>query len=252
MMQRRGCVTLDRMDPKVGTEEADTTVGGKGGLRARGRAKSRGGRPSRAQAQELREQILQAATELFLSEGYGSTSIEAVAARAGVSKRTFYHRFHDKADLFAAIVHRIIEQIRPPPGVPLLEGATLHQILRRLAGLLLRAALSPQAIALQRLVTAESARFPNLGRAVYEEGWANEATTLIGNLLERELPEGGLNAEQRIFAAQQFLQMVVTVPQRRIIGLGAPMTRAELEAWADAAVALFLDGCRGFARASRR
>lgn len=252
MMQRRGCVTLDRMEPKPGMEAADTTVGDNGGHASSGLAKGRGGRPSRAQSQELRELILQSATELFLSEGYGSTSIEAVAARAGVSKRTLYHRFQDKADLFAAVVHRIIQQIRPPPGVPLLEGATLYQILRRLAGLLLRAALSPQAIALQRLVTAESARFPNLGRAVYEEGWAHEAATLIGNLLERELPEGKLSAEQRLFAAEQFLQMVVTVPQRRTIGLGTPMTRAELEAWADAAVALFLDGARGFARASRR
>ena len=240
------------MEPKSATEAPATTVGGKGTPRPRTRKKSRGGRPSRAQALELREQILQAATELFLSEGYGSTSIEAVAGRAGISKRTFYHRFDDKADLFAAVVHRIIEQIRPPPGVPLLEGMTLHQILRRLAGLLLRAALSSQAIALQRLVTAESARFPNLVRAVYEEGWAREATTLIANLLARELHDVQFTAEQRTFAAEQFLQMVVTVPQRRIVGLGAPMTRGELATWADAAVALFLDGCRGFSRASRR
>jgi AcrR family transcriptional regulator len=74
------------------------------------------------------------ATALFLSEGYGSTSIDAVARRAGISKRTFYHRFEDKAALFAAVVHRIIQQIRPPPEVPLLEGATLHEVLRRLAG----------------------------------------------------------------------------------------------------------------------
>jgi TetR/AcrR family transcriptional regulator, mexJK operon transcriptional repressor len=48
---------------------------------------SRGGRPSHAQALQLRERILDVATELFLTEGYGTTSIEAVAERAGVSKR---------------------------------------------------------------------------------------------------------------------------------------------------------------------
>jgi TetR/AcrR family transcriptional regulator, mexJK operon transcriptional repressor len=236
------------MEPKSGTEPPVSIGGGSDAHRSRAQQKNRGGRPSRAQALELREQILRAATELFLSEGYGSTSIEAVAARAGISKRTFYHRFADKAALFAAVVHRIVEEIRPPAGVPLLEGTTLHHILRRLAGLLLRAALSPQAIALQRLVTAESARFPNLVRAVYEEGWARDATTLIANLLARELHDERLSAEQRTFAAEQFLQMVVTVPQRRIIGLGAPMTSSELDAWADAAVALFLEGCRGLAR----
>jgi TetR/AcrR family transcriptional regulator, mexJK operon transcriptional repressor len=210
--------------------------------------KRRGGRPSREQALELRDRILQVATGLFLTEGYGTTSIEAVAKRAGVSKRTFYHRFHDKAELFAAVVHRIIEQVRPPPEIPLLEGATLHSILRRLAGLLLRAALSPQAVALQRLVTAESLRFPNLVRAVHDEGWAQQATTLIADLLARELPEARLTPELQTFAATQFLQMVATAPQRRILGLGLPMSRSQLDAWADNAVSLFLDGCRGLSR----
>ncbi len=199
----------------------------------------------------MRERILEVATQLFLAEGYGSTSIEAVAGRAGVSKRTFYHRFEDKAALFAAVVHRIIEQIRPPPDVPLLEGPSLHHILRRLAGLILRAALSPQAIALHRLVTAESMRFPNLTRAVYDEGWANEATKLIGDLLARELHDVRLSAQMRAFAAMQFLQLVVTLPQRRTMGLGLPMTPKELEGWADNAVRLFLNGCRGLGRASR-
>jgi TetR/AcrR family transcriptional regulator, mexJK operon transcriptional repressor len=123
----------------------------------------------------------------------------------------------------------------------------LHAILRRLAGLALRAALAPQAVALHRLVTAESLRFPNLARAVYEQGWA-EATALIGDLLARELPSARLTPEMRRFAAIQFLHLVVTVPQRRILGLGAPMTPKELEAWADNAIRLFLTGCHGLSR----
>jgi len=211
-----------------------------------------GGRPTRAAALELRDRILEVAAELFLREGYGSTSIEAVAARAGISKRTFYHRFEDKAALFAAVVHRIIEQIRPAPEVPLLEGATLQDILSRLAGLILRAALSPQAIALHRLVTAESVRFPNLVRAVYEEGWAQESTALIGDLLMRELPDPRLSVAQRSFLAAQFLHMVVAVPQRRIMGLGAPMAQHELDSWAAHTVNLFLNGCRGLSAAPTR
>jgi len=210
----------------------------------RSRKAHRGGRPSRAEALELRERILEVATELFLTEGYGVTSIEAVAERAGVSKRTFYHRFDDKAALFVAVVHRIIEQIRPPPGVPLIEGGTLRDILRRLARFILRAALAPQAIALHRLITAESLRFPNLTRAIYDEGWT-QATKLIGDLLGRELRNKHLNAQLRSFAAVQFVHMVVTLPQRRLLGLGVSMTPPELEVWADNVVDLFLNGCRG-------
>src|SRR5262249_55470481 len=53
----------------------------------------RGGRPSRAAAALLGEHILDVATELFFAQGYGATSIEAVAEQARISKRTFYHRF---------------------------------------------------------------------------------------------------------------------------------------------------------------
>lgn len=209
---------------------------------------SRGGRPSRAEALRLRERILEAATALFLEQGYGSTTIEAVAQRAGVSKRTLYDRFDDKAQLFAAVVHHIIARIRPPPEVPLLIGATLSQVLRRLAALMLRAALAPQALALHRLVHAESVRFPELVRAVASDGSAREGIELIAALLARELPET-LGEAERAFAAQQFIYMVVTLPQRRALGFGPPMSEAELESHADRVVRLFLGGCAGLGRA---
>jgi AcrR family transcriptional regulator len=211
------------------------------------RRRSRGGRPSREAALRLREHILIAATALFLEQGYGSTTIEAVAHSAGISKRTFYDRFDDKAQLFAAVVHRIIADVRPPADVPLLAGATLDEVLRRLAALMLRAALAPQALALHRLVHAESARFPELVRAVASDGSAREGVELISGLLARELPPGALTAEDRAYAAQMFIYMVVTLPQRRALGLGSPMSAAELDSHAERVVRLFLDGCRGWA-----
>jgi TetR/AcrR family transcriptional repressor of mexJK operon len=186
------------------------------------------GRPSRADALKLRERILQVATELFLKEGYGSTSIESVAARAGISKRTFYDRFDDKAALFAAVVHYIIEHIRPPADVPLLAGASL-----------------PEALALHRLVTGESSRFPELAFAVETEGRQSEATDLIAGLLAREQSNGKIGTEDQRFAADQFIYMVVTLPQRRALGFGKPMTAAELDAWAYKVVILFLEGYTG-------
>jgi TetR/AcrR family transcriptional repressor of mexJK operon len=209
------------------------------------KAVRKSGRPPRADALKLRSRILQVATELFLEQGYGSTSIEAVAARAGVSKRTFYDRFDDKAALFTAVVHSIIEHIRPPANVPLLAGASLPEILERLAGLILRAALSPQALALHRLVTGESSRFPELALAVETEGRQSEATDLIAGLLAREQRNPKIDSEDQRFAADQFIYMVVTLPQRRALGFGVPMTAAELDAWAHKVVILFLEGYKG-------
>ena len=235
--------------PTARTARTDpTAAAGNRRTRARRARRRSGGRPSHADAARLGEHILEVATERFLTQGYGSTTIEAVAAHAGVSKRTLYHRFEDKSALFIAVVHRIILQIRPPPGVPLLEGSTTHEVLRRLAGFVLQAALSPRAIALHRLVTAEAARFPELVRAVYDEGWADEAAALIGDVLARELCDARPSPRAGSFAAQQFLQMVVTVPLRRAMGVGVPMTRAELDQWAEDTVRLFLEGARGLLR----
>jgi TetR/AcrR family transcriptional regulator, mexJK operon transcriptional repressor len=227
---------------------AITTTHTKHPQRRAGFAKRRGGRPTRIATQALNERILEVATELFLAQGYGLTTIEALARRAGISKRTFYHRFADKAVLFGAVVHRIVEGMRPPPGIPLLEGATLHEVLQRLAGLILHAALSPPAIALHRLIVAESARFPELVRAANVQGASREAIVLISGLLAREIDNAEFAAPAREFAALQFLQLVVTVPQRRALGFDSPMSPAELEAWADSSVRLFLTGCRGWRR----
>ncbi len=206
----------------------------------------RGGRPSKADAEQLGDRIVDAATELFCTLGYGATTIEAVAKQARISKRTLYHRFDDKPALFSAVVHRTIERLRPPANVPLVDGTSLEVILERLAGLILRAALSAPAIALHRLIVAESARFPKLAAVVTEQGGTSEAITLIAGVLEREARAGRLSLDAPIFAAQQFLHMVIAWPQRRAMVLGKPLTTSELDAWAGSVVNLFLNGCRGW------
>ena len=204
----------------------------------------RGGRPSREQAALLGDRILDVAADLFLTEGYGATSIEAVAQRAKISKRTFYHRFPDKAALFDAVLRRIIQGIRPSPDAPLFECGDLSEVLRRLARLAVRASVAPMTLALTRLMLTEAQRFPELAAIVAREGSRGEAVRQITALLERESRAGRLAIDRPEFAAEQFLALLMTVPQRRGLGLGAPMTGAELDCWADDCVNLFLNGCR--------
>lgn len=206
----------------------------------------RSGRPSRSMAEKLGEHILDVATDLFLRDGYGSTSIEAVARAARISKRTFYDRFNDKAKLFEAVVHSIIARLHPPADVPLISGKTLQDNLRYLGQLMLQAAMTPQAVALHRLIIAESARFPELALIVNEQGGRQEGITLIAGLLTRYAQSEKLVIKDFDFAAQQFMHMVVSVPQRRALGLGTPMTGEEINNWVQNSVNLFLNGCRGF------
>jgi len=224
---------------------------GKPGAAPKAKPPSRGGRPSKLEAEQLAHRIEDAAAELFFSLGYGATTIEAVAKRARVSKRTLYDRFDDKPALFSAVVHSTIDRMRPPAGVPLVRGKNLKTMLRGIADLIMRAALSPQAIALHRLIVAESSRFPDLAAVVNNQGASEEAIRLIAGLLEHEAPREKLKLSNATFAAQQFLYMLITVPQRRAMGLGSAMTAKEIDAWVRDTVNLFLNGCRAWDRSNR-
>jgi len=210
--------------------------------KSKGVVRPRAGRPTLDEAARLSEHILGVATRLLLSQGYGATSIEEIARQARVSKRTFYDRFADKPALMRAVVSRLIDSLRPAAHEPLIEGTQLDQILVHLAGLVLRAALTPRALALHRLIVAESQRFPELARAVLMAGGRQEAVALISGLLVRHGASAKRKAEDVEFAAQQLLQMIVSLPQLHALGLGAPMTPSELDAWAHHTVALFLRG----------
>jgi len=190
---------------------------------------------------------LDVATKLLLSQGYGATSIEMIAQQARISKRTFYHRFPDKPALMRAVVARLIDSLRPAAAEPLIEGRDLEQILVHLAAVVLRAALTPRALALHRLIVAESQRFPELATAVAQAGGRQEAVALISGLLLRHHRHPPMSSADAEFAAQQLLQMIVSLPQLRAIGLGVPMNSSELDAWAQRTVVLFL---RGFQKLS--
>ena len=196
------------------------------------------GRPSREDAERIGGSILATATEMFLAEGYGATSIEAIAQALRISKRTFYHRFKDKAALFEAVVHDIVERMKPPDMSRLFVGANLEEVLLRVGELALQASLSPQGLALQRLILSESKRFPELAAIASTEGTREMAVTALAGLMADHLAPG----EAR-FAADQFLQMVIALPQRRAMGLEPPISQEDHRLWVRRTVDLFLHGC---------
>ncbi|AGL15199.1 TetR/AcrR family transcriptional regulator [Actinoplanes sp. N902-109] len=65
----------------------------------------------RTGSQQKREAILAAARHLFLTDGFDRSSVDAVAARAGVSKRTVYDYFGDKVTLLRAVVANAGEKL---------------------------------------------------------------------------------------------------------------------------------------------
>ncbi|WP_416665853.1 TetR/AcrR family transcriptional regulator [Egbenema bharatensis] len=111
-----------------------------------------------------REQILQGAMQVFLEQGYANTSMDRVAAAAGVSKQTIYSHFQDKEGLFTALIQRVtIERIQPELRADVLQGEP-EVVLRRLANVYFDQLTSAEYLALIRVVIAESNRFPELAQ----------------------------------------------------------------------------------------
>ncbi len=76
-----------------------------------------GGRPTREEAVRRDARLLEVATKLFMERGFESTSIDAVAETAGVSKPTVYARYRDKRDLFTAVLRATIQRwLAPAPN----------------------------------------------------------------------------------------------------------------------------------------
>jgi TetR/AcrR family transcriptional regulator, mexJK operon transcriptional repressor len=205
--------------------------------------RGRGGRPSRQQSAQLADRILDVAEALFLGHGFGATSIEAVAKRAGISKRTFYHRFTGKEQLFEAVVRRLMDRWLPPFDAALLAPPDLAEALGRAAEHMLAVALTPEALALHRLVIHEAQRFPSLARILHQLGAASGIERIAQHLRPR-IDSGELRPVDPRFAAEQFILSVVTAPQRRALGLGVPLSQTEVAAHARDAVTLFLNGAK--------
>jgi AcrR family transcriptional regulator len=113
---------------------------------------------------DKREQILQGALQVFLSHGYAGTSMDRVAAAAGVSKQTIYSYFQDKEGLFTALIEQVtIQRLQHELGCEMLCGEP-EILLRQLAEAFLDKMGDQDYLNLLRLIVAESGRFPELAQ----------------------------------------------------------------------------------------
>lgn len=120
------------------------------------------------------EAILQGAMQVFLRSGYAGTSMDRVAAEAGVAKQTIYSHFQDKEGLFTALMERMtIRRFQTILGAEALQGDP-EILLRQFAEGFLNKIADAEYVAWFRLIIAESVRFPELaelyGRTVIQKG----------------------------------------------------------------------------------
>ncbi|WP_310483872.1 TetR/AcrR family transcriptional regulator [Chamaesiphon sp. VAR_48_metabat_403] len=111
------------------------------------------------------EQILQGAMQEFLARGYAGTSMEKVAAAAGVSKPTVYSYFKDKGALFQALIENLAEKkFSSTFGSEPLDGDP-KIVLRNIAEVTFKNFEDEEFSCFMRTIIGESGRFPELAKA---------------------------------------------------------------------------------------
>ncbi|WP_172172302.1 TetR/AcrR family transcriptional regulator [Paraburkholderia elongata] len=172
--------------------------------------------PKAALMSRKRTMIVDAALRAFLENGYAESSVNRIAADAGVSIKTLYRHFESKDDLFSAVMQAACspsgtkpsdtsesaEQDEPswfsePPAVALPMAGSDY----------LRHALSEEQLALYRVVTRDAPRFPELARR-YREEVTGVRDALFARYLDRWLPVTGWKVADRYGAAAVFAALL--------------------------------------------
>lgn len=205
-------------------------------------------RPSRRadspRSARKRGAILDAATEVFLRDGYLGASMDEIAAVSGVSKQTVYKQFGSKEALFIEIVTGMTDKagdIVRSEVAELDESGDVDKYLFDYACRQLAAVMTPPVMQLRRLVIGEVGRFPELARVLYERG-PMRALSALAAAFERLTARGLLSVADPMAAASQFNWLVMAAPLNEAMLLGdrsipAP---AELRRHAREAVRVFL------------
>lgn len=191
-----------------------------------------------------RAAILDAASEMFLAQGFLGTSMDQVAARAAVSKQTLYKQFESKEALFVAIVQGMTgaASARVQTGMP--EPATVGELagaLTAYAERQLSIVLTPRLMQLRRLVIGEATRFPELGAALYHGG-PGRAIAGLTEAFARWANRGLLEADDPHVAATHFNWLVMgeAVNRAMMFGDAALPSAAALRRYAADGVRVFL------------
>ena len=186
------------------------------------------------------ESILAGAKRAFLAAGFGAVSMDTVAREAGVSKATVYAHFAGKEELFGAVIERECERYfaRFSPGE--LDPRNVHASLTVLGRRFLELLLSPDGIALHRIILAEVTRFPGLGEVFWRAGPERQRLQ-IEAFLKSAIASGTLLLTDTRLAAEQFVALVRgDIQLRHLLRLDADADRRGIDAAVQSAVATYL------------
>ncbi|WP_434656008.1 TetR/AcrR family transcriptional regulator [Pseudomonas sp. Z1-14] len=200
--------------------------------------------PGRPKDLAKRQAILDAAKRLFLSLGYASTSMDAVATEAGVSKLTVYSHFNDKETLFSAAVIAKCEEQVPPLFFEWADGVPIEHVLLNIARGFNQLINSDESVNLHRLMVALGSQDPKLSTIFYQAG-PQRMLSEMERLLTKIDQSGALSIDKPRNAAEHFFCLIKGAANFRLLyGCDGPQDAEAAEAHVQEVVGLFVRAYR--------
>jgi len=185
-------------------------------------------------------ELLDVATEVFVEHGFEGASTNEIARRANCSKTTLYCRFPTKQALFIAVLERRMEETFNELFKALPVDEPLEETLIEFGSRILRIALSEEKIRLERVVSMEAERFPELAQRYFELG-PKRGHEELGRCLKEQIKRGRLIGEDSQLMAEHLISLITGGPVHwRIFGLAEHVSAKEQRRRLQAAVRTFL------------
>lgn len=199
--------------------------------------------PGRPKDMEKRAAILVAAKALFIRNAFAGTSMDAIAADAGVSKLTVYSHFGDKDNLFREVLRSRIEDLLPEDTYTFGPHDDIRETLLRVALIHAHLDCNAETVGTFRAILSDCRQGnPRYGKLIWEEG-ATRTHGLMERLLQQAVDAGQLDIDDVPRASTQFLSLIKgNLMMRQMFGCAeCPDSHAaEIEATARAGVRMFL------------
>ncbi len=180
-------------------------------------------RPGRPRSEAARRAILSAAQRLFRKGGIDAVSVDAIAARAGVSKATVYRWWPNKA---AVLLESVVGGMRPLADYQ--DAPTLREKFRRQLADTARRLTSEEGAPLIALIAAKQSD-PQLVREFAERYAGPRRARLRGMLLEG-VQRGEIS---RVEDVDALIDMIYGPLYYRILVTGSPVDEAFIDAVVD-------------------
>jgi AcrR family transcriptional regulator len=156
----------------------------------------------------LIDRLLDAAAAVFMEKGFEATSMGEIAKQAHASTETFYRHFPTKEQLFERVLLRHTELLKGKLTSALMSQEAPEKALAAFGELGLSLLLTPEMLALHRILVMEKGRFPDVVAAFHFQGPTRVKAALAAYLAE-QVKKGSLRKMNPHVAARQFFDLVI-------------------------------------------